>query len=105
MNIQDFEVSTKAPFNEMLGDDGVVRSAYRQVAGWLDGQSRADLKRKQQEAESLFRQVTGGAASWREDYLQPTPSAAIVVRMLNNLRAAFTRDSPDFFVHSPYVAK
>jgi regulator of sirC expression with transglutaminase-like and TPR domain len=42
---------------------------------------------------SLFRQVTGGAASWREDYLQPTPSAAIVVRMLNNLRAAFTRDS------------
>lgn len=41
----------------------------------------------------LFRRITGGSATWREDFLRPTPPAAIVVRMLNNLRAAFTRDN------------
>jgi regulator of sirC expression with transglutaminase-like and TPR domain len=41
----------------------------------------------------LFRRITGGAATWREDFLRPTPPAAIVVRMLNNLRASFTRDN------------
>lgn len=41
----------------------------------------------------LFRQITGGAATWREDFLRPTPRAAIVVRMLNNLRASFARDN------------
>jgi regulator of sirC expression with transglutaminase-like and TPR domain len=40
----------------------------------------------------LFRRITGGAATWREDFLRPTPPMAIVVRMLNNLRAAFARD-------------
>jgi regulator of sirC expression with transglutaminase-like and TPR domain len=41
----------------------------------------------------LFRRITGGAATWREDFLRPTPPAAIVVRMLNNLRASFARDN------------
>jgi regulator of sirC expression with transglutaminase-like and TPR domain len=41
----------------------------------------------------LFRRITGGAARWREDFLRPTPPAAIVVRMLNNLRASFVRDN------------
>lgn len=45
------------------------------------------------ECRDLFRRITGGSATWREDYLRPTPPAAIVVRMLNNMRAAFTRDS------------
>jgi regulator of sirC expression with transglutaminase-like and TPR domain len=39
----------------------------------------------------LFRRITGGAATWREEFLRPTPPAAIAVRMLNNLRAAFAR--------------
>ena len=33
-----------------------------------------------------------GAGTWREDYLRPTPPPAVVVRMLNNLRAVFTRE-------------
>ena len=41
----------------------------------------------------LFRRITGGAATWREEFLRPTPPAAIVVRMLNNLRASFAREN------------
>lgn len=44
------------------------------------------------DCRALFQRVTGGNGPWRDDYLRPTPPAAIVVRMLNNLRAAFTRD-------------
>ena len=40
----------------------------------------------------LFGRATGGAGTWREDYLRPTPPPAVVVRMLNNLRAVFTRE-------------
>lgn len=42
----------------------------------------------------LFTEVTGGDERWNPAYLQPTPTRAIVVRMLNNLRANFTRQ-PD----------
>jgi regulator of sirC expression with transglutaminase-like and TPR domain len=41
----------------------------------------------------LFRRITGGAATWREEFLRPTPPPAIVVRMLNNLRASFAREN------------
>ena len=39
----------------MLDAKGGVRPSYALVAEWLAGQSKAGLKRKQQEAESLFR--------------------------------------------------
>src|SRR3712207_4756381 len=41
----------------MLGADGQVRPAYKLVADWLARQSKHELKRKQQEAESLFRRL------------------------------------------------
>lgn len=62
-------------------------------ADWFADVFHAGRSLDRQECAVLFRSVTGGAASWRSDYLQPTPPASIVVRMLNNLRAAFTRDS------------
>ena len=57
MNIQTPESSPRAPFNEMLGADGNVRPPYALVAEWLAGQSKSNLKRKQQEADSLFRRL------------------------------------------------
>jgi uncharacterized circularly permuted ATP-grasp superfamily protein len=50
------EPGSKA-FNEMLGADGEVRPAYRLVAEWLDGHTRQRFRRKQQEAEVLFRRL------------------------------------------------
>jgi uncharacterized circularly permuted ATP-grasp superfamily protein len=50
-------VAPEANFNEMLGSDGAVRAPYKLVADWLQTQSRAGLKRKQQEAESIFRRL------------------------------------------------
>ncbi len=41
----------------MLGGDGKVRPAYRLVAEWLNAHSKLGLRRKQQEAESLFRRL------------------------------------------------
>ena len=57
VNVQGFEVSARKAFDEMLGADGTVRPCYRALAEWLDGQSKSNLKRKQQEAESLFRRL------------------------------------------------
>ena len=57
MNIQPPETSAAAPFNEMLGADGKVRPPYALVAEWLASQSKSTLKRKQQEADSLFRRL------------------------------------------------
>ena len=57
MNIQTAESSADGPFNEMLGFDGKVRPPYALIAEWLSGQSKSNLKRKQQEAESLFRRL------------------------------------------------
>ena len=50
-------MAPEANFNEMLGSDGAVRAPYRLVSEWLEAQSRAGLKRKQQEAESIFRRL------------------------------------------------
>jgi uncharacterized circularly permuted ATP-grasp superfamily protein len=57
VNIQNVEVPPKPAFNEMLDANGNVRPAYKLVAEWLAGQSKFALKRKQQEAESLFRRL------------------------------------------------
>ena len=57
MNIQPPETSAETPFNEMLGCDGKVRPPYALIAEWLSGQSKSSLKRKQQEADSLFRRL------------------------------------------------
>jgi uncharacterized circularly permuted ATP-grasp superfamily protein len=55
--MQSPDVSTERAFNEMFNAAGEVRSPYAQVADWLAGQSKFDLKRKQQEAESIFRRL------------------------------------------------
>jgi regulator of sirC expression with transglutaminase-like and TPR domain len=44
-------------------------------------------------AVDLFHRVTGGGATWNDDFLAPTPHRDIVIRMLNNLRAVFARRS------------
>src|SRR5687767_15531857 len=41
----------------MSGADGRTRPPYRLVGEWLHAQSRTNLKRKQHEAESLFRRL------------------------------------------------
>ncbi len=38
---------------------------------------------------ALFEQVTGGEAPWNDQYLEPTSSRDIVIRMLNNLKSVF----------------
>ena len=59
---------------------------------WFADPFRGGVDLDREECRALFRRVTGGNGTWRDDYLKPTPPAAIVMRMLNNLRAAFTRD-------------
>ena len=39
----------------------------------------------------LLERVTRGQVPWRDSHLDPTPERAIIVRMLNNLRAGFTQ--------------
>ena len=41
----------------------------------------------------LFEAVTNGQAPWRESYLDPTANRDIVIRMLNNLKGSFARQS------------
>ena len=50
-------MAPEANFNEMLGRDGTVRPPYQLVSDWLEAQSKAGLKRKQQEADSIFRRL------------------------------------------------
>jgi uncharacterized circularly permuted ATP-grasp superfamily protein len=57
VSVKDGEAPQLEAFNEMLHADGAVRPAYQQVARWLEGQSKGSLKRKQQEAEVLFRRL------------------------------------------------
>ncbi len=57
MNVQDADVAAQRAFNEMLDADGSIRPGYSIVAEWLKGLSKHDLKRKQQEAEILFRRL------------------------------------------------
>jgi len=56
VNVQS-EIAANDVFNEMLNAKGAVRPHYAQVAEWLGAQSKASLKRKQQEAEILFRRL------------------------------------------------
>ena len=44
-------------------------------------------------ARELFEEITRGQAPWHESHLDPTPNRAIVIRMLNNLKAVFARRS------------
>ena len=44
-------------------------------------------------AAELFHKITGGGATWNEDFLAATSHRDIVIRMLNNLRAVFVRRS------------
>ncbi|NND74473.1 MAG: hypothetical protein HKN44_05655 [Ilumatobacter sp.] len=46
-------------------------------------------------ARDLFCEVTRGQAPWRDAYLEPTTNRAIVIRMLNNLKAVFARRSDE----------
>jgi regulator of sirC expression with transglutaminase-like and TPR domain len=41
--------------------------------------------------KALFTTIAGDGDRWRDSFLQPTPKRAVLVRMLNNLKAAFTR--------------
>ncbi len=59
---------------------------------WFADPFNAEVGLGPEDCRALFRRITGGNGPWREEYLRPTPPTAIVVRMLNNLRAAFTRD-------------
>ena len=59
---------------------------------WFADPFNAEVGLDPDDCRALFRRITGGNGPWRDEYLRPTPPAAIVVRMLNNLRAAFTRD-------------
>lgn len=44
-------------------------------------------------AADLFQRVTGGGATWNDDFLAATSHRDIVIRMLNNLRAVFAGQS------------
>ena len=44
-------------------------------------------------ARTLFETVTNGQAPWRDEYLNPTSNRDIVIRMLNNLKGSFARQS------------
>jgi uncharacterized circularly permuted ATP-grasp superfamily protein len=57
VNVQEGEVSATEAFNEMLDADGAIRPTYQEVAIWLESQSRSGLKRKQHEADALFRRL------------------------------------------------
>ncbi len=43
------------------------------------------------EVRQLFETLTRGQVKWQDRFLDPTPNRAIVIRMLNNLKAVFTR--------------
>jgi regulator of sirC expression with transglutaminase-like and TPR domain len=45
------------------------------------------------DARQLFEQVTNGQAPWNDAYLNPTMNRDIVIRMLNNLKGSFARQS------------
>jgi len=45
------------------------------------------------DARRLFEEVTSGQAPWRESHLDPTSNRDIVIRMLNNLKGSFVRQS------------
>ena len=44
-------------FDEMRGTDGRIRSAYAELARWLDGISAEALLQRRREAELLFQRI------------------------------------------------
>jgi uncharacterized circularly permuted ATP-grasp superfamily protein len=44
-------------FDEMIGADGRVRAPYARIGSWLEEQSRAGLRRKRDEADTIFRRL------------------------------------------------
>jgi uncharacterized circularly permuted ATP-grasp superfamily protein len=44
-------------FDEMLAADGTARPAYAALLGWLEKQSAASMRAKQQEADAIFRRL------------------------------------------------
>jgi uncharacterized circularly permuted ATP-grasp superfamily protein len=56
VNVHDVKAAPRA-FNEMLHADGRVREPYGLVADWLNVRTKPELRRKQQEAEVLFRRL------------------------------------------------
>ena len=57
----------------------------------FDGGRQLDRR----QARELFETITRGQAPWSESHLDPTPNRAIVIRMLNNLKAVFARRSDE----------
>jgi len=49
--------SAQAFFDEMRQADGTSRPAYEAVSDWLQKQSRTTIKRKQEEADAIFRRL------------------------------------------------
>src|SRR4029077_4783120 len=44
-------------YNEMFAEDGAVRAPYAKVAQWINGSGVDLLKRRQTEAEAIFRKI------------------------------------------------
>ena len=71
------------PAHFLVGVDGAADQLYDP----FDGGRRLDRAG----ARGLFADVTRGQVPWQDRFLDPTPNRAIVVRMLNNLKAVFVR--------------
>ncbi len=54
---QAYAADTKAIFDEMLRADASPRPAYAALAAWLERQSQGGIRRKQQEADAIFRRL------------------------------------------------
>ena len=50
-----FAGSTPDAYDEMMQADGIPRLPYSELVRWLDGQTRDTFRRKQEEADALFR--------------------------------------------------
>jgi len=59
MSVKPPEISGVAPrcFDEMRMPDGGTRAPYRAFQAWLDGQARGAIRRKQHEADDIFRRL------------------------------------------------
>ena len=67
--------TTRAPaktfFDEMRGQDGAVRDAYRNLEHWLTTTPRSEFRRRREEAELLFRRLGITFAVYSEDAGNP----------------------------------
>lgn len=67
----DTRASTKTYFDEMRGEDGAVREAYRNLEDWLTTTPRAEFRRRREEAELLFRRLGITFAVYSEEAGNP----------------------------------